>query len=192
MDTHDHRRSAQSEEDIASVESGKPVIDSFGMIVFFVVVVEFLLLAGLNLYQKSRIEYLTDGLAETKTALNLPENATLNTQIDEVMSGGEKLKSVLAGKTRWSKFYTLLNAVTPKSVKLTGLTIADTGTFRAEGSASSLSDLARLLVAWRSGTDAIATPFSAVTLNSNGFSNVGSRRVVTFSISGSINTGVLR
>ncbi|MDO8650283.1 MAG: hypothetical protein Q7K33_03150 [Candidatus Berkelbacteria bacterium] len=192
MDTQDRRHSGQPKEDIASVENTKPVIDTFGILVFLVVVVEIVLVVGLNMYQQSRIESLTTKLQEANTELRLPENATLNTQVSEVLAGGDKLKNVLDSRVRWSKFYTLLNGITPKNVKLTGLTIADSGAFRAEGNTSSLSDLARLIVAWRDGTTAIPTPFTSVSLNSNGFSDSGGKRVVTFSISGSVNTGVLK
>ncbi|MEK7534928.1 MAG: hypothetical protein AAB563_00795 [Patescibacteria group bacterium] len=192
LDTQDRRHSGQPREDIASVENEKPVIDTFGILVFLVVVVEIVLVFGLNLYQRSRVESLTTQLQEASSALRLPENATLNTQVSEVLSGGDKLKNVLSTRVKWSKFYTLLNGITPKDVKLTGLSIADSGTFRAEGNTSSLSDLARLLVAWRDGTSAISSPFSSISLNSNGFSDSGGKRVVTFSISGNVNTGVLR
>ena len=192
MDTQDRRHSGQSKEDIASVEAEKPVIDTFGTLVFIIVVVEIVLVFGLNLYQKSRISTLSTQLQEASSALSLPENATLNTQVGEVLSGGDKLKGVLSTRIRWSKFYTVLNGVTPKNVKIIGLSIADGGAFRAEGTTTSLTDLAKLLVAWRDGTSEIATPFTIVSLNSNGFSDSGGQRVVTFSISGTVNTGVLR
>ncbi|MCR4307388.1 MAG: hypothetical protein NUV80_02420 [Candidatus Berkelbacteria bacterium] len=192
MDTQERQHSGQPKEEISSVESNKPVIDSFGILVFVVVVVEIILVVFLNMYQESRIKSLTAKLQEANTELGLPENATLNTQVSEVLAGGDKLKNVLDSKVRWSKFYTLLNGITPKNVKLTGLSIADSGTFRAEGNTSSLSDLARLMVAWRDGSGSITTPFTAVTLNSNGYSDSGGKRVVTFSISGSVNTGTLK
>jgi hypothetical protein len=189
LDTQDRRHLGQPKEDIASVENTKPVIDTFGILVFLVVVVEIVLVVFLNMYQESRIKSLTTKLQEVSTALHTSDNATLNTQVSEVLAGGDKLKNVLDSKVHWSKFYTLLNGITPKNVKLTGLSIADSGAFRAEGNTTSLSDLARLMVAWRDGTGAITTPFTAVTLNSNGFSDSGGKRVVTFSISGSVNTG---
>lgn len=192
MDTQDRRHDQEPKEDIASVEAGKPVIDSFGTLVFFVVVVEIVLVIFLNLYQKSRISTLTTKLQADKTALAAPENATLNTQVNEVLDGSDQLKNVLSSKTHWSKFYTYLNAVTPKSVKLSGLSISEAGTFRAEGTTSSLSTLAQLLVAWRDGTDSVPTPFSSLDLNSNGFSDNGGAHLVTFSISGQINTGILK
>lgn len=192
MDTQDRRHLDQPKEEIASVENTKPVIDTFGILVFLIVVVEIVLVVGLNMYQQSRIESLTTKLQEANTELRLPENATLNTQVSEVLAGGDTLKNVLLSKVRWSKLYTLLNGVTPKNVKLTGLSITDSGAFRAEGNTSSLSDLAKLIVAWRDGTSAIATPFTSISLNSNGFSDSGGKRVVTFSISGSVNTGTLK
>ena len=192
MDTQDRRHAGGKGEEIASVETTKPVIDTFGMLVFFIVVAEIILVIGLNLYQKSRINTLSDQLQTTRTALAAPDNATINSQVNEVLDGSDQLKAVLSQKTRWSKFYTLLNAVTPKNVKVTGLSIADTGAFRAEGSTGTLTDLAALMVAWRQGTSDIATPFSAVNLSSNGFSDQNGHRVVTFSISGQVNTGVLQ
>lgn len=192
MDTQDRRHSAAAREDIASVAATKPVIDTFGVLIFFVIVVEIVLVLGLNLYQKSRIDSLTTKLQAAKTTLAAPENATLNTQVNEVLDGNDQLKTVLAQKVHWSKFYTLLGGVTPKNVKLTGLTIAETGSFRAEGSTDSLTSLAQLLVAWRQGTTDIATPFTGISLNSNGFSDQGDHRVVTFSISGQVNTGALQ
>ena len=192
MDTHDRRHSDESKGDIASVEAGKPVIDSFGTIIFFVVVVEIILLIGLNLYQKSRISTLSDKLTADKTALLLPENRTINTQVDEVLDGTDKLKGILSSKVHWSKFYILLNGITPKNTRLTGLTVSESGAFRADGSTPSLSDLARVMVAWTQGTDSITTPFSSVALNSNGFSDQGGSRVVIFSVSGQINMGALR
>ena len=192
MDTQDRRHFGQPKESIASVEAGKPVIGTFGILVFVVVVVEIVLVFGLNLYQKSRVSTLMTELQKADSALNLPENANINTQVSEVLAGSEALKNVLNSKVRWSKFYALLNGVTPKDVKLTGLSIADTGAFQTEGNALSLSDLAQLLVAWRDGTPSIASPFASLSLNSNGFSDVGGKRIVTFSISGTINTGALR
>lgn len=191
MDTQDRRHSDEPKSDIAAVEAGRPVIDSFGMIIFFVVVVEIVLLFGLNLYQKSRIETLSKKLTDDKTALSLPENRTLNTQVDEVLDGTDKLKAILASKVHWSKFYVLLNAVTPKNTRLSGMSISETGAFRADGTTGSLSDLAHVVVAWTQGTDTITTPFSSVTLNSNGFSSQNGARVVTFSISGQVNMGAL-
>lgn len=192
MDTHDRIQPDLPQADIASVGEGKSVIDSFGTIIFIVVLVEILLLIGLNLYQNSRIKSLTTKLGEHKTTLALPENRTINNQIDEVLAGQDQLLAALSAKLKWSKFYSLLNSTTPRSVKLTGLTVADGGTFKAEGTTSSLGDLARLVVAWTEGTDDIQTPFSSVVLNSNGFSNVNNSRVVTFSISGSVNLGLLQ
>ena len=193
MDTQDRRHSGnQSKENIAQVEGIKSVLDTFGLLVFIVVVVEIILVFGLNLYQKSRVRALTSQFQEASSALQLPENATLNTQVSEVLSGGDQLKNVLNSKIKWSRFYVLLNGVTPKNVKLVSTSIAETGTFRAEGNTSSMSDLAQLLVAWQEGTPAIPSPFTSISLNSNGFSDSGDKRVVTFSISGSINLGALK
>ncbi|MEK7171067.1 MAG: hypothetical protein AAB774_02075 [Patescibacteria group bacterium] len=192
MDTHDRKHSDKEGADITSVDAGKSVIDGFGFVIFFIVVVEILLLIGLNLYQKSRITTLSEKLAADQTALSLPENRTINTQVNEVLDGSDKLKNVLASKVKWSKFYVLLNAVTPKNVHLTSLAIAEGGTFRAEGDVGSLNDLAKLIVAWNQGTDAIPTPFSAISLNNNGYSSQGETRIVTFSVSGTVNTGVLQ
>lgn len=192
MDTHDRRHNSPIKEEIAAVEAARPVIDTFGILIFFVIVVEIVLLLGLGLYQKSRINTLTTKLGEKKAYLQEPANITINTQINEVLAGKDRLQTILENKTRWSTFYTLLNGVTPKNVKVSALSVSENGVFRAEGTTPTLADLARLLVAWEKGSESVKTPFSKVTLNSNAFSAVGSGQVVTFSVSGQVNTGVLR
>lgn len=192
MDTHDRKQSDAHSADIASVHSGRPVIDTFGIVIFFVVLVEIALIFGLNLYQQSRVTTLDKKLTQQKQVISSAENSAINRQIDEVLEGSVKLDQVLGSKVKWSTFYTLLNAVTPKNVRVTGLTITESGTFNAEGTTSSLNDLARLLVAWQSGTESIQTPFSDVTLNSNGYSESASGRIVTFTVSGNVIKGVLK
>jgi len=192
LDTHDKRHVDSEKAEIASVHSGKPIIDTFGTVIFFVVVVEILLVFGLNLYQTSRIESLNTKLSGLKQTIAQKENATLNTQINEVLDGSDNLRTVLESKVKWSKFYTLFNAVTPKNTRVVSLNITESGTFNAEGVTTSLSDLAKVLVAWDKGTDSISSPFTSVTLNSNGYTEEDGNRVVTFTVSGSIIKGVLK
>ena len=191
MDTHDKKHTDSGQAEIAAVKAGKPIIDTFGTVIFFVVVIEIILIFGLNLYQDSRIKSLSSRLTTQKQTLSTAENVTINTQINEVLDGADSLKTVLNGKVKWSKFYTLLNAVTPKNSRVTALNITESGTFNAEGVTTSLSDLAKVLVAWEKGTDSIQTPFANVVLNSNGYSEVDGNRIVTFSVSGSVITGLL-
>lgn len=194
MDTHDrvHTPADSTQEPIATIDDVAKPLDTFGKIVFLIIVVEILLMVGLNLYQKSRITSLQTNLAARQSDMNSPEFKTLNSQVEDVLSGAEKLQSILAGKTDWTMFYKKLNAVTPKNVRLTTINITESGTFKADGETASLSSLAIALVAWKQGTDAAPTPFSSVTLTSNGFTNDGAARRVTFSVSGQVDAGRLQ
>lgn len=182
MDRHD-----QKQETIASVEATKHPFDTFGVAIFLVVLVEIILLVGLNLYQKSRAQNLGRQLNEAKQTLATPEYAKLNNQLEEVLAGQQKLQTVLAGKAQWSKFYSLLNGVTPKNVKINSIQVSNSGTFRIEAETPTLSTLAHALVAWQNGTAAATTPFSSVKLNANGYASDRGSRIVTFSVSGTIN-----
>ena len=191
MDTHDraHTPVETEKEPIASIDDVAKPLDTFGKIVFLVIVVEIVLMAGLNLYQKSRIDSLTATLQTRQDELKSPEFATLNKQVEEVLLGSEKLASILASKTDWTVFYRKLNEVTPKNVRLSTINITDTGSFKADGETASLSSLAVALVAWKQGTDNVTTPFSNLTLTSNGFTSDGAARRVTFSVSGQVDFG---
>jgi len=179
------------EEKISPLSSGRRVIDTFGNIIFFVIVIEIILLFGLNLYQKSRISALTKQLGEKQAQLNQPENRVINTQIEEVLEGQDALSRALKSKVKWANFYSQLNAVTPKNVRFTSVSLNDSGVFRGDGFTPTMSDLARALVAWQTGAESIATPFSSLELNNNGFITQGSQRLVSFSVSGQINLGGL-
>lgn len=188
MDQQDRliTKEPREQDPIASVDdTGKP-LDVFGKIIFIVVAIEIALIFGLNFYQTSKIEKLENDIQQAKTELNSTDYKTLNTQVEEVLTGSEKLSNVLASKLNWNGFYSKLNAVTPKNVKLSAINITGNGAFKADGETASLSSLAQLLVSWQNGTQSSVTPFTSVTLTSNGFtSGEGSRRV-TFSISAQI------
>jgi hypothetical protein len=183
----------QLKEDIAAVTASTYTIDTFGTIIFFVVLAQIVLLVGLNLYQKSRISSTEKVLASKQTTLQTANYKTINDQVNQVLSGNTLLASALASKVDWGKFYSRLNAVTPKNVQLVTLSITDAGQFKADGKTASLDSLAKALVVWQQGSGTTPTPFSTVTLASNGFTTTtaGSRQV-TFSISGQINLGALR
>lgn len=180
-------------EDIAAVTASTYTIDTFGTIIFFVVLVQIVLLVGLNLYQKSRITSTEKTLAAKQATLQTASYKTINDEVNQVLSGNTLLAAALNSKVNWSKFYTELNAITPKNVQLTTLSITDAGQFKADGKTASLDSLAKALVVWQNGESPTVTPFSTVTLASNGFTTTttGSRQV-TFSISGQINLGALR
>jgi hypothetical protein len=193
LDRHDKVEKQETlQEDIVSLESATSTIGYFGTIVFFIVIVEIILLVGLNLYQSSRVDTLEGQIANVQQELGSAELRGLNQQVSEVISGAEKLNTVLANKADWSKFYASLNAVTPKNVRIIGLTINENGSFKADGETDTLSSLAQALVAWEQGAGSITTPFSSVKLSSNGYTTDGGSRRVTFSISGQINTGSIR
>lgn len=181
MDQHDKKQ-----EPIAEVEATKSPFDTFGVAIFLVVLVEIILLIGLNLYQKSRYESLTKELNSHKQTLASAEYASLNNQLEEVLAGQKILQTTLASKVKWSQFYHLLNGVTPKNVKINSIQLNANGSFRAEGQTPTLSTLAQLLVAWQKGTDAAPTPFSDAKLSTNGYVNDGGNRTVGFSVVGSI------
>ncbi|OGD63937.1 hypothetical protein A3A71_01890 [Candidatus Berkelbacteria bacterium RIFCSPLOWO2_01_FULL_50_28] len=174
--------------EIASLAAGKRVIDTFGSIIFFVVVIEIIVLIGLNAFQRSQISATTEKLNGKKGELAQVANQKINTQIEDVLNGYEALDSALSSKVKWSNFYDKLGAVTPRNIWFSTISVSEGGTFRADGFAPSLSGLARGLVAWQSGKN---TPLSDVALVSNGFVTQGSSRLVGFSIAGTISTGSL-
>lgn len=190
MDKHDRQHEKQTE--IEPISTGKSPLESFGTVIFVVVVVQIILLAGLNLYQKGRINTLTQSLEELKAELSSASYRTLQTQVEEVLRGSETLKSVLSTKVKWSNFYRQFNAVTPRNVRLTTLNITESGFITGEGRTTSLSALAQALVAWQSGAGEIKSPLSSVSLINNGYITEGSNRLVSFSITGQINIGGLK
>lgn len=191
MDRHDKIQN-DGEGVIESLPTSSRTLDTFGVVVFVVVVVEIILMVGLNLYQKSRLASIETQLNDYKSQLNSPDNRTINTEVDQVLSGANQLKSALASKVDWGKFYDQLNKVTPKDVRISSISISDNGSFKADGETTSLSSLGKALVAWQQGTDSLTSPFLGVTLASDSFTTDGGNRRVTFSISGQVNTGALR
>ncbi|MEX1052190.1 MAG: hypothetical protein WEC83_02270 [Patescibacteria group bacterium] len=197
MDSHDKQPEApapaqDTQDRISSLEDASKTLNHFGVIIFFVILVEVILLFGLNLYQKSRFNTLSAELDTLRGTLSSAEYKTLNDQVEEVISGAGKLDIVLSSKVRWSNFYTQLNAITPKDVKLGTINIGSDGSFKAEGETASLTSLARALVGWNQGTPSVATPFSSIKLNSNGFIAKDGGKRVSFTISGQINIGRIR
>jgi cytochrome c-type biogenesis protein CcmH/NrfG len=182
----------KKQEEIAAVEPHKSPFDTFGVAIFLVVVVQLVVMVGLNIYQKGRYQNLTDQLVAHQTTLASAENATLNTQLEEVLAGQTLLQSSLAEKVKWAQFYTLLNAVTPKNVRVTSAQVSTNGSYRIDGQTPTMTTLAQLLVAWQKGTEAAPTPFSTVELASNSFGTEGGNRTVNFSITGTINLGRLQ
>lgn len=179
------------QERIEPLRATESALDHFGMIIFFVIVLEVAMLFGLNLYQDSRTKTLNTQLGEKKAQLASSDNVTINNQIEEVLSGADKLGTVLNTRVQWSNFYRQLDAVTPKNVKLTTFSLGDSGVFRADGFTPSLSTLATAMVAWTSGVTGHPTPFSSIILNSNGYTAHGAGRIVSFSVSGNVNIGAL-
>ncbi len=186
------RQDQTNQPDIAPVEAVKNPFDTFGVAIFLVVLVEVILLFGLNLYYKSRTQSLSQKLIEHQATLASAEFSTLNTQLEEVLEGQDLLKTALASRVQWSKFYLMFNAVTPKNVRINTMQVSDTGTFRADGETASLSSLAQAIVAWQKGSASAPTPFSKIILSSNSFSNIEGRRVVAFSISGTADLGRIK
>jgi Tfp pilus assembly protein PilO len=183
---------AEDQGPISQLTSGQSPLNTFGTIIFFVVVLEIALLFFLNLYQAGRITTLTNKVAEDRKTLATSNYATLNNQIEEVLAGNQLLGQVLASRVQWSTFYKMLDAVTPKNTRFNSLTISEAGTFKGDGQTTSLGSLAQALVAWQKGTEAIATPFSSIALTGNNFTDVDGRRLVSFSIAGQVNLGKLK
>lgn len=192
MDTHDRVAAPAKQEEISTVDDVAKPLDSFGRVIFFVILVEALLMIGLNLYQKSRLTTLTKELQTKQAELNSEPYRLLNSQVEEVLTGNDQLKIVLASKVNWTKFYSQLNAVTPKNVRLSSISVSESGSFRADGETASLSSLAQALVVWRQGSESVTTPFSSIALNNNGYSSDGSARRVTFSITGQVDLAKLK
>lgn len=193
MDTHDRTASVKpAQEEISSIDDVAKPLDSFGRIVFFVVLIEVLMMVGLNLYQNSRLNSLTKVLQAKQVELNSEPYRLLNNQVEEVLTGNEQLKIIFDSKIDWTKFYGQLNAITPKNVRLSSISIAESGSFKADGETASLSSLSQALVAWQKGTESIQSPFSSVVLNNNGFTSDGGARRVTFSVTGQVDTGRFR
>ena len=178
-------------EGISSVGEVSQPLDTFGMIIFFVVLLHVGLMIGLNLYQKSRVNTITTDLQTKQAQLASPTYTALNTQVNDVLAGQQKLEIILNSKLSWATFYSTLDAVTPKNVRLTSMAINSDGTFKADGETATLSSLAEAIAAWRDGTSATPTPFSAINLTNNGYTSTGAARRVTFSITGQINLNKL-
>jgi len=192
MEGMEEEKPRQVEREVAGLYDDETGFSGFGVAIFLVVIVEIGLLFFLNLYQKSRVETLTKEIESKRTELDSGDNGVINQQMEQALGGSTQLQTVLAQKVRWSKFYSALNAVTPRDVRLTSFSVSQDGAFRADGQTSSLASLARLLVAWQKGSDKAATPFSSVELMSNGYVSEGSARAVSFSVSGQINLEGLR
>lgn len=183
----------QLKEDIAAVSAATYTIDTFGTIIFFVVLAQVILLLGLNLYEQSRVKSTNKTIAARQTTLTNATYATLNNEVNQVLTGNVLLSKALASKVDWGKFYAELDGVTPKNTQLTTLSITDSGQFKADGKTASLDSLAKALVAWQNGVGDTPTPFSTVTLASNGYTTASdNNRQVSFSISGQINLGALK
>lgn len=193
METEHNPQPAEAPQDrIASLEDASKTLNGFGTIIFFVIVVEAILLLGLNLYQDSRFKTFSNQLTDLQVKLNSGEYSNLNSQVEEVISGNERLKLVLASKVKWSTFYSLFNSVTPKNVQVKSVAISNEGSFKADGETSSLTSLAEALVAWNGGVKTAQSPFTFIKLNSNGYVNSGGKKRVSFTISGQVNVGILR
>lgn len=182
---------APKQDPIASIESGASKFDSFGRVIFFIILVEAILIIGLNFYQKSRVNAYNTRLAELKTELNSPNYRALNNQVEQVIAGSDKLSQLLESKVKWGQFYNLLNQVTPKNVRVTSVSISEGGAVKIDGETTSLTSLAKTIVAWSNGTANITSPFSSITLASNGYAEDSDGRKVVFSASGQVNIGAL-
>lgn len=182
---------APKQDPIASIESGVSHFDSFGRVIFFVVLVEILLIVGLNFYQKSRVNALDQRLGELRTELNGTEYRALDNQVEQVLSGSDKLKSLLSSKLQWGKFYSQLNLVTPQDARVTSVSISESGSVKIDGETASMTSLAKLLVSWENGSASAESPFSSLTLASNGYSEDATGRKVVFSATGQVNLGLL-
>lgn len=192
MEHQDKPHAPSDKEEIASIGSGRRPIEFFGTVIFFVVLVQVLLMFGLNLYENSKIDAATQEIAKAQQTLASTDYKTLNTQVDEVLAGSVKLEQVLGNKVKWSNFYRQLGAVTPKNVRLKAISLTDNGVFKADGETASFTSLAQAMVAWRDGTADTKTPFSSITLTNNGYQTDGATRRVSFSISGQVGLGGLR
>lgn len=181
-----------TQDQIASLKDASKTLNSFGVVIFFVIIAEVILLMGLNFYQDARVDTLGLELTELRSKLSSAEYRTINGQVEEVISGTERLQTVLNSKVKWSKFYQTLGLATPKDVKLSTINISADGSFKADGETNSMTSLAQALVTWNTGTPTIATPFNIVKLNSNGFISTDTGRRISFTISGQINLGRLR
>lgn len=189
MDRHDRQPEAEAKEEIATVSATASPVNTYGIAIFFIIVVQAALVVGLNAYQRAQANKLDTQIADTRKTLASPENSLTNTQIDDILNGQQALQVAIANKIQWSKFYGQLNAITPKNVRLTNISINQNGTIKADGETASLTALAQALVAWQKGVGEVPTPFQSVTLSTNNFSLQGSNRIVVFSINGQINTG---
>ena len=176
---------------ISKVTTGPGVLNYFGYIVFIVVVLETALMFGMNLYEGSKIETTNQEISTQQNKLASADYKTINTQVNEVISGQALLKQTIDQKVKWANFYDRLNQITPKDVRFTSMTLNENGTFQANGETISPTSLAKMLVALQNGAEGITTPFSSIVLGSNGFSTGASGKVVTFSITGQIKAGEL-
>jgi cell division protein FtsL len=191
QDQSPHQRASEQEK-IASVESDFGTFSSFGVIIFVIVIVQIAVMILLNVYQNSRYEKASNEIATIQSQLNDSTHKKVNNQVNDITAGLSRLGGVLDSRIKWSSFYTQLNTVTPKNVKLNSISVSESGTFKADGITDSMSSLAQLIVAWQKGSDTVTTPFSSVSLGSNGYVVEGGVRKVSFSISGQIILGGLK
>lgn len=179
-------------EAVSAINQTTTALGSFGVIIFFVVLAQVVLMIGLNVYQRSRLEDVNARIGEQRQILAQTGNSTINNQISSVIAGEKNLSLALNSRIKWSVFYLQLNSITPKNVKFNNVSLTESGSFKAEGQTDSFASLAKALVAWQGGTATIATPFTSVELGGNGYAVEGNQRKVTFSISGNIATGGLK
>lgn len=192
MDRHDKAHETAEQNQIAGIMEGRSAAETFGRIIFLIVIVELVVLMGLNLYQRSRVGSLEKKITAAEQKLASGDYKLLNDQVDDVLAGAAKLEKALASKADWAIFYRQLNAITPKDVRIKAVAINDKGAFKLDAETTSLTSLAQTLVAWRGGLADAKTPFTGVTLNNNSFITEGNSRRVSFSVSGQINLGGLR
>ena len=101
----------------------------------------------------------------------------------QVFSGAvTNIQSAISQKQLWSKVFKEINSLTPKDVVYTNLSADETNKVRIDGSTTSFSSLAKLIVALKGGA------FKSVTLNSTSIS----LNKITFSLNLELSPGFLK
>ena len=193
MDNQDQTNQQYRTTPIASVEDVNRPANTNGYLLLAVVIIMAITLYTLNVYEKSHISTLNTQISNDQKTLSSSKYQTLNSQVNDIISGQQYLNSTLDSRLNWSAFYSSLNGVTPTNVSLTDVSITNAGAFMASGQAANLTSLATALVAWNKGTQSAVTPFSSVTLNGESLTTTSNgNTVVSFSVTGKVNLGALK
>lgn len=118
--------------------------------------------------------------------LTTGELAQLDKDVLEVMAGATALDTALNTRIYWSKFWSQLNGVTPKSVAYSSMTVDKEGTIAISGKAADFTSVAKLMVSLQK-----APVFSMVELGGTSLKEEGDKKTTLFSLKLKVNPELL-